>query len=231
MDKTPPDRVILLHGLARTPRSMAGLARALAGAGYAVVNHGYPSRRHDIATLTAQVRDFLAGLPPLAEGGRTHLVGHSLGGLLIRAALAGPPPHFEPGRVLGRVVLIGVPNRGAKVVDRLLARPLTRPVAGWFGRPTAELGRDAAWLNTLPPLPAPETGVIVGTRRFHPFNPSAWVNLAHGAGEAGDGTVERDSAMLAGAADGIAVDAAHSLLPGDRRVIAAVLRFLRDGRF
>lgn len=220
------DRVILLHGLARTTRSMVRLARALEGAGYAVVNHGYPSRRHDIATLTKQLRAVLAGLP--AIDGRTHIVGHSLGGLLIRAALAGPP---VPGLTLGRVVLIGVPNRGAKVVDRLQARPLTRPVVSWFGRPTRELGRDAAWLKALPPLPVPETGVIVGTRRFHPFNPSAWVNLAHGAGEAGDGTVERDSAMLTGSADAIAVDAAHSLLPGDPRVIAAVLRFLRDGRF
>src|SRR3546814_7071633 len=82
-----PDRVLLLHGLARTPRSMAGLARALEGAGYAIVNHGYPSRRHDIATLTAQLRAVLAGLP--AIDGRTHIVGHSLGGLLIRAAQIG----------------------------------------------------------------------------------------------------------------------------------------------
>lgn len=224
MDKIPPDRVILLHGLARTPRSMGRMARALQAAGYVVVNHGYPSRRHDIATLTAQLRAVLAALPGI--DGRTHIVGHSLGGLLARAALAQGAP---PG--LGRVVLIGVPNRGAMVVDRLLAHPVTRPVAVWFGRPTHELGRDAAWLKTLPPLPVPETGVIIGTRGFHLLNPSAWVNRLHGATEAGDGTVERDSAMLAGAADGIAVDATHSLLPGDRRVIAAVLRFLRDGRF
>lgn len=219
------DRVILLHGLARSPRSMARMARALRAAGYDVINHGYASRRHDVATLAAQVCDLLAGLP--AIDARTHIVGHSLGGLLARAALAAPPP----GLTLGRVVLLGVPNRGARVVDRLLAHPLTCAVPGLFGRPTAELRRDAPWLKTLPPLPAPETGVIVGTRGFHPFNPSAWIGLLHGATEAGDGTVERDSAMLPGSVDAIAVDAAHSFLPGNPRVIAAVLRFLRDGRF
>ena len=218
------DRVILLHGLARTPRSMGRMAHALRAAGYDVINHGYPSRRHDPATLAAQLHGFLAGLPAIA--GHTHIVGHSLGGLLARAALAMPLPALVPGRL----VLIGTPNRGAMVVDRLLGRPLTRPVAGWFGRPTAELGRDAPWPMALPP-PTWETGVIVGTRRFHPFNPSAWVNRLHGAGEAGDGTVERDSAMLAGAVDGITVEAAHSFLPGDARVVAAVPRFLRDGRF
>src|SRR3546814_17728035 len=43
-----PDRVLLLHGLARTPRSMAGLARALEGAGYAIVNHGYRSEERRV---------------------------------------------------------------------------------------------------------------------------------------------------------------------------------------
>jgi pimeloyl-ACP methyl ester carboxylesterase len=220
------DRVILLHGLARSPRSMARMARALQAAGYTVINRGYASRRHDVAALAVQTRDLLAGLPPTA--GHTHIVGHSLGGLLARAALAGPP---LPNLTLGRVVLIGVPNRGALVVDRLLGHSLTRIVPTLFGRPTVELRRDAAWLKSLPPLPAPETGVIVGTRGFHPFNPSAWIGLLHGAAEAGDGTVERDSAMLPGSVDAVAVDATHSFLPGDTRAIAATLRFLRDGRF
>lgn len=219
------DRVILLHGLARTPRSMGRMARALQAAGYDVVNHGYPSRRHDIATLTAGLRGFLESLPDIP--GRTHIVGHSLGGLLVRAALARP----LPGLAVGRVVLVGVPNRGTRVIDRLLGHPLTRMIPALFGRPAAALGRDAPWLAALPPQPSPETGVIAGTGRFHPVNPAAWVNLLHGAREPGDGTVERDSAMLPGAADAIAVDAAHSFLPSDRRVIAAVLRFLRDGRF
>lgn len=218
----PNDRVILLHGLARTPRSMARLAHALAAAGYETHNWGYPSRQHRFADLAAMIRGRLENLD-----GRntTHFVGHSLGGLLLRAALQAPLP-FPPGRL----VLIGSPHRGAMVIDRLLARPATRWLPRAFGLPALELGRDAAWLAELP-RPLLETGAIAGTRRFHPFNPSAWINRLHGAAEAGDGTVELDSALWPQGGAGISVDAAHSLLPGDPRVIAATVRFLQTGRF
>lgn len=218
------DRVILLHGLARTPRSMARLAHALAAAGYETHNWGYPSRQHRFADLAAMIR---GRLETFGGQNTTHFVGHSLGGLLLRSALQAPLPFPS-----GRLVLIGSPHRGAMVIDRLLARPATRWLPRAFGLPAIELGRDAAWLAQLGGAGAvAETGAIAGTRRFHPLNPSAWINRLHGAMEAGDGTVELDSALWPQASAGIAVDAAHSLLPGDPRVIAATVCFLQTGRF
>lgn len=227
MNTSPPDRVILLHGLARTPRSMAKLAQALAREGYAIENWEYPSRQHDYAGLLALLRSRIAALgsdtkPHFA---RTHFVGHSLGGLLLRGLLSEPLPFPA-----GRLVLLGVPNRGALSVARMQARPLLRRLPEIFGRPARELYRDAPWLAALP-WPPLETGAIAGTRRFHPLIPSAWINLLHRATEAGDGTVELDSALPPALAHTLMLPVGHSFLPGDPRVIAAVQRFLKDGRF
>lgn len=221
-NETPPDRVILLHGLSRTRRSMARMAAALRREGYHVINHGYSSRRYGFTELMAQFRAFCAGLDPAP---RTHFVGHSLGGLILRAALCETPPF-----PCGRLVLLGVPNRGALSVRRLQAKGWTRALPGLLGRCARELYRDAPWLASIgrPPL---ETGVIVGTRRFDPLNPSAWINRLHGATEDSDGTVECDSARLEGATAILTLDVGHTFMPADDGVIAAVIRFLREGRF
>lgn len=223
MDSTSsPDRVILLHGLARTPRSMAKLAQALLRDGYAVETWDYPSRQHDYAGLLALLRPRIAAL---AGEQRTHFVGHSLGGLLLRSLLSEPLPFPA-----GRLVLLGVPNRGALSVARLQARRGFSRLPEIFGRPARELYRDAPWLEHLP-WPLLETGAIAGTRRFHPLIPSAWVNLLHRATEAGDGTVELDSALPPALAHTLMLPVGHSFLPDDPRVIAAVQRFLKEGRF
>lgn len=216
------DRVLLLHGLSRTTRSMGRMAAALQSEDYSVVNWGYPSRRLAFADLVARFRGLCESL---ADGPRTHLVGHSLGGLILRAGLC-DPLRFP----LGRLVLLGVPNRGALSVTRLQARPWSRALPGLLGRPAHELYRDAPWLAALgtPPL---ETGIIIGTRRFHLLNPSAWINRLHGAMEDSDGTVECDSAHLPNAAAVIRIDVGHTFMPSDPRVIGAVIQFLGEGRF
>jgi hypothetical protein len=50
------EKVVLLHGLGRTPRSMAKMERLLSAEGFDVANVGYPSRRHSIEELADIVR-------------------------------------------------------------------------------------------------------------------------------------------------------------------------------
>ena len=215
-------RVVLLHGLARTSRSMAAMAAALRAAGYEVINRDHPSRHYSFADLVTQFRAFCEGLPPSAK---THFVGHSLGGLIIRDGLCAPTPF-----PLGRIVLLGVPNRGILSVRRLQARPWLRRMPGLFGVVAHEMGRDAAWFSGIGWPPA-EIGVIAGTRRFHPVNPSAWLNRWHHAVEDSDGTVELDSALSDKATATLTLDVAHTFMPADARVIAATVKFLKEGRF
>lgn len=216
------ERVVLLHGLSRTTRSMAAMARALRSAGYEVINRGYPSRRHSFADLVTQFRAFCQGLSPETK---THFVGHSLGGLIIRDGLCHPTPF-----PLGRIVLLGVPNRGILSVRRLQALPGLRRMPGLFGMIAHEMPRDAAWFSGIG-WPAAEIGVIAGTRRFHPLNPSAWLNRWHHAPEDSDGTVELDSALSDRASATLMLDVAHTFMPSDPRVIAATVKFLREGWF
>lgn len=216
------ERVVLLHGLSRTTRSMARLEAALRQAGYDVLNWDYPSRSHPFPEL---VRLFRKLCDRLAGAQVTHFVGHSLGGLILRAGLC------EPVRFpLGRIVLLGVPNRGALSVSRLQALRYLRWAPRLLGMPATTLSRDAAWLGEIG-CPAAEIGVIAGTKPFHPVNPSAWINRLHGATEAGDGTVELDSALLPQATDAVIIEVGHTFMPADNRVIAAVLKFLKEGRF
>lgn len=86
----PPPRelVVLVHGLLRTPRSLGSLARSLERDGFATCRFGYPSVR---GSLEGHARAFaaeLARLEATAGGQRLHVVGHSMGNVVARAALA-----------------------------------------------------------------------------------------------------------------------------------------------
>jgi len=213
-EETPPEMVVLLHGLARTRRSLTKLERSLDAAGYRVQCLQYPSRDGGpdelVADLHAQLDACCAG----AE--RVHFVTHSLGGILLRAYLV---KHELPQ--LGRVVMLAPPNRGTEYVD--LFRDLR--LFKWAFGPTAlELGTDPQSLpNRLPPVNF-ELGVIAGTTGLNPLSP--WVVAAPN-----DGTVSVQSARIEGMSAFATVPASHSFIMSSPLAIELTLEFLRSGRF
>lgn len=208
--------VVLLHGLARSARSMRPLAEALEAAGYTVCNVDYPSTEHAVDVL---VRDYV--LPAVgrcagAGGPPAHFVAHSMGGILVRYIAALPDaPAF------GRVVMLGPPNRGSEVVDRIG----DWAVFGWINGPAGDqLGTGADSLpNRLGPAPFP-LGIIAGR---HSIN---WINSAMIPG-ADDGKVAVSRARLAGMDDFVVLPVTHPLMMRDDDVIAQTLYFLEHGRF
>lgn len=211
-----PDCVILLHGLARSERSMRRMARELEDAGYAVANVGYPSRRHPIEELAPLAVDAGRAECRAAGATRMHFVTHSLGGILVRWYAA----HRELDDI-GRVVMLGPPNRGSRAADRWRGVPgfrwLNGPAGGQLGK-----GPDSVPLSLGPP--DFEFAVIAGDRSIDPLT-SAMLE------DPDDGRVSVADTRLDGMRDFRVVHASHAFMMRDREVIDLVLAFLQNGRF
>ncbi|HMB89334.1 MAG TPA: alpha/beta fold hydrolase [Rhodothermales bacterium] len=207
--------VVLLHGLARSARSMEKLAARLGREGYGVVNIDYPSTRHSIADLTENM--LVDKLPALAAKATSiHFVTHSMGGILVRQYLA---HHRLPK--LGRVVMLSPPNRGSEVVDRLRDSVFFRWLNGPAGQ---ELGTDPMSVPCqLRPVDF-DLGVITGNRVIEPW--LAWMI----PGES-DGKVAVESARIEGMRDFLVVPYSHTFIMQRKAVMEQVVCFLRTGKF
>lgn len=147
-------KVVLLHGIWRTSKSMVLIARHLRKQGYAVLNLTYPSTK---LPLEALVEEIHAKIAAFAEGATTHFVGHSMGGLLIRAYLT---LHRPP--TLGKVVMLGTPNHGSEVADFLKDWWLFRRVFGPAGKQL--ITNQGAIAPLFGPVDYP-LGIIAGIAR------------------------------------------------------------------
>jgi triacylglycerol lipase len=208
--------VILLHGLCRTSRSMVPMKRALSESGYQVLNVDYPSRSGSIEKLSDEA---IGGAVSDCQRDGTvaiHFVTHSLGGILVRSYLT---RHTIPN--LGRVVMLGPPNQGSEVVDKLGSFWLFKKINGPAG---SELGTDK---NSMPNQLGPANfcaGVIAGNRSIN------WINSLIIPGS-DDGKVSVERTKLAGMTDHIVIRAAHPFLMRNRTVIRQTIHFLRTGQF
>ncbi|MFQ5351489.1 MAG: esterase/lipase family protein [Candidatus Binatia bacterium] len=208
------EAVILLHGLGRTDRSMRPLEKRLTNSGFQVYNFRYRSTDKTpeavVDDLSAQVEACCTEVPSL------HFVGHSLGGILIRAYLAKEPPSN-----IGRVVMLAPPNHGSELVDALSGWALFR----WALGPTAQqLGTGMDSLpNRLPP-PAVEVGVVAGTSSVNPIGSFV-------IPDEDDGMVSVASTKLEGMSDFLVVPSSHAFIMRGEEVSVQVVHFLRTGRF
>ena len=206
------EAVVLLHGIVRTARSMDRLRKQLEKDGYTVVPFEYPSTRvriEESAEYLDQVIDSLAGITEI------HFVTHSMGGLVVRAWLKS---HHDCR--IGRMVMLGVPNLGACIADRLKANLVYRVIYGPAGQ---QLGTDPDGLIAALPTPRFEFAVIAGVAE----KPDGYNPLVPGDD---DGTVALESTRLPGATDFASVKALHSFLMLQPAVIDYTRRFLREGR-
>ncbi len=208
------ERVVLLHGMGRTARSMGHMEKGLREAGFDVESLGYASTTRAIADLARETLD-----PVFAAAGttqRVHFVTHSLGGILVRVYAAARKP-----AALGRVVMLAPPNEGSELADALASNPLYRAATGPAGQ---QLGTGS---NSVPLRLGPvefELGVIAGNRTLNPV-------YSHIVPGVDDGKVSVDRARVEGMKDFLVVPCSHTWIMNDDGVIAQTVRFLREGRF
>jgi pimeloyl-ACP methyl ester carboxylesterase len=210
------DGVVLLHGISRTARSFGKMESAIECAGYATLNLDYASRRK---ALEALADDIHPGIEAFAGrlSGQLHLVCHSMGGLVTRVYLA----RYRPPN-LGRVVMLGTPNGGSEITDRLKNIVFYRALFGPAGQQLGTL-RDAATTALLPPIDYP-VGIIAGNHSIYPVA-SAFLPRPH------DGRVSVANTKLDGMTDHVVLRKSHPWLVRNDEAIMQTIAFLRQGKF
>lgn len=208
---------MLLHGLARSARSMEQMEEALLDAGFRVANIEYPSREYPIEELAEiAVEDglFLCGTP--ADNTKVHFVTHSLGGILVRYYFA----HNESDGV-GRVVMLGPPNQGSVAADKMN----DWPGFDWLNGPAgSQLGKGPESIPLSLGAPDFEFAVIAGNRTIDPVT-SAVLE------DPDDGKVSVEDTKLDGMAAFRVMPVSHAYIMKDDDVIELVIQFLRTGNF
>jgi len=204
-----PETVILVHGIWMSGLELGLLAWRLRRWGFRTRLFRYPSLRRPPADNAVRLIERVR-----RQGDTTvHLIGHSLGGLVILHAL-----QREPELIGGRVVLLGSPVNGSRIAQRLVAHRILRWLIGRSG-PQGLLGDGPAWCGTQPP------GVIAGTR---PFGVG---RLLGGFDGTNDGTVALSETRLDGAQASLSFPTTHFGLLFSRPAARAVCAFLRTGGF
>ena len=210
------EAVILLHGLARTDKSMTKMAAALEADGFTVLNVDYPSREATVEALATEVIDAALAEPKLKDAARIHFVTHSMGGILVRQYLKTKHPAN-----LGRVVMLGPPNQGSEVVDKIGDWRLFKTINGPAGQQLGT-GPDSV-PNQLGPVDF-ELGVIAGDRSIN------WINSLMIPGP-DDGKVSVERTKVAGMKAHLVLHVTHPYLMKNATAIRETIHFLRHGRF
>lgn len=208
------DCVILLHGLARTEHSFSKMEKALTDSGYVVINNSYPSTKFEIEKLAEDA--IPESINECPENSTIHFVTHSMGGILIRQYLS-----LNDLEVLGRVVMLGPPNKGSQVTDKLKYVPGYELINGPAGM---ELGTDS--LSTPNKLGSInfDLGVIAGTRTLNPILSTMLPNPD-------DGKVSVENTKLPGMIDHIQLPVTHTFIMKNKEVIEQVIHFLKYAEF
>lgn len=202
----PATRIVLVHGIWNAKSWLMPLARRLRDEGFEVDVFGYPSIVGGPEPAIAVLVERLRGGPPV------HLVGHSLGGMIVLEAL-----RRAPDLPVQRAVCLGSPLRGSRAARNLGQRRWTAPVLGRSGALLQAGCPD--WQGRTP------VGMVAG-------------NVARGIGRLiarfdgeSDGTVGLAETRLPGLAAHCVVPASHTGLVFSAAAARQAARFLRDGRF
>ncbi len=148
----------------------------------------------------------------------SHLVGHSLGGVILLRMLAS-----NPGAVTGRLVCVGSPLRGSRAAQVLAQMDWGDMVMGKSLASGVTTNTANEWAHDV--VEQYEVGVIAGDA---PYGVGQFLAGFEGPN---DGTVAVAETHLEGQSDHIVMPVSHNGLVRSRPVADQVAAFLKRGEF
>ena len=146
----PRECVSLVHGFLANKYMLSLLGSRLRGRGYLTTAWGYWNMQCSLLVHAERYAAELRLLDADPRIGTIHMVTHSMGCIIGRAAL----DRFRPAK-MGRFVMLAPPNRGSFVATA------TAKTFGRILKPVAELSTaDDSLVNSLPMPQGVEIGVI-----------------------------------------------------------------------
>ncbi|MEE9320203.1 MAG: alpha/beta hydrolase [Granulosicoccus sp.] len=201
--------IVLVHGIWMQGFMMRILGQMLTREGYRTHQVSYDFLGRSPEENAGQLFKEITGL----QAKTIHLVGHSLGGIVILHLLK-----RHPEVEIGKVVLLGSPVRGSSVAKRLHANQLLRPLLGR----SIERGLLGGAPNFDGQRPL---GVITGSGQY------GISSLLYPTGEDSDGVVTLSETLLDNVTDRTTVPLSHSTMIFSRQCAKLVAQFLQHGRF
>ncbi|MDR1979409.1 MAG: alpha/beta fold hydrolase [Synergistaceae bacterium] len=208
--------VVLVHGFMRQGWNMRYLSRELKRRGYVTFAPNLPTTFRDVRACGELLAEYLDA-QRLPEDRVVHFAAHSMGGLVVRDYLS---RHVVEG--LGRVVLMGTPNKGSRHGNRALrVAPRLRRLFGSL----PDLSEPGPEISPPLNLPAPEVGIIAGTR------PDPVRKMLLRGDNDGLVTLESVRGVNVKVADEILMPCPHEWLHWRSDTVEAIVSFLETGKF
>ena len=204
------EAVVVVHGLWMNTLTLSFIGHRLQHCGFEVSYFSY-------ASVGANVPDNAEKLHQLIQTLSTdhvHLVGHSLGGLVIRQLFE----HY-PEQKWGRIVTLGTPHQGSQAAQDLAKHSWGQAILGKSTHKGGLLGDMNTWHGQR------ELGNLVGT--WDVGFGKLFTNLP----EPNDGTVSVQDCQLDHATDYIELPVSHLSMLLSPDVTDQTCFFLKNGRF
>lgn len=204
--------VLYVHGMGRTPLSAWPLMHRLRKSGIKTRSFFYISAFEDFDSIVSRLNDRIL---KLAANGPYVVIGHSLGGVLLRATLNALP---QDTALPKHVYLLGSPILSPRLAMKLKRNILFRIFTGDCGQLLGSPVRMAA----IDAIEVPTTG-IVGVRGF------ARSSKYFGE-EENDGFVSVNEANAVWLTELVRVQVVHTMLPSSRFVSEIIMHCLAKMR-
>jgi pimeloyl-ACP methyl ester carboxylesterase len=122
------ESLVCVHGFFRSFKCMIPIGNVARNQGLDVYLWDYPSRSKTIEEHADRLVEVLTVIAQLNPNEPIHFVTHSLGGVIVRAAMN--HPQCPPEAKIGKAVLLAPPNKGSCLARKVSGCPIFKNILG-----------------------------------------------------------------------------------------------------